>query len=172
METAVRPAPDEYAPYYGRYLALVPDGSIVETLRNQIAETIAVLGALPEAKGEHRYEPGKWSVKEVLGHVIDGERIFSYRALRFARRDETPLPGFEENLYVPAAMFGRRTIRSLLDEFRAVREATVQLFQNLDEEALSRSGIASENRMSVRALAWTIAGHERHHLGVLRERYL
>jgi uncharacterized damage-inducible protein DinB len=172
METTVRPAPDEYAPYYGRYIALVPDGPIVETLRSQIAETAALLGALPEAKGEHRYEPGKWSVKEVLGHVIDGERIFSYRALRFARRDETPLPGFDENLYVPAAAFGRRTIRNLLDEFRAVREATVQLFQNLDEEALSRSGIASENRMSVRALAWTIAGHERHHAGVLRERYL
>lgn len=172
METAVRPAPDEYAPYYGRYIALIPDGPIVETLRSQIAETTAVLGALPEAKGEHRYEPGKWSVKEVLGHVIDGERVFSYRALRFARRDETPLPGFDENLYVPAAGFSRRTIRSLLDEFRAVREATVHLYQNLDDEALSRSGIASENRMSVRALAWTIAGHERHHLGVLRERYL
>jgi uncharacterized damage-inducible protein DinB len=172
MGIAVRPAPDEYAPYYGRYIALIPDGPIVETLRSQIAETTAVLGALPEAKGEHRYEPGKWSVKEVLGHVIDAERVFSYRALRFARRDETPLPGFDEKLYVPAAAFGRRTIRSLLDEFRAVREATVHLFQNLDEEALSRSGIASENRMSVRALAWTIAGHERHHLGVLRDRYL
>ena len=172
METAVRPAPDEYAPYYGRYVKLVPDGPIVETLRSQIGETLAILGALPEAKGDHRYEPDKWSVKEVLGHLIDGERIFSYRALRFARRDETPLPGFEQDDYVPAASFGRRTLRSLLDEFRAVREATVHLYQHFDEEALSRSGIASETRMSVRALAWVIAGHERHHLGVLRERYL
>ena len=172
MKTAVRPAPDEYAPYYGRYIALVPDGPIVETLREQITETTALLSALPDAKAEHRYEPGKWSLKEVIGHVIDGERIFSYRALRFARRDETPLPGFEQDDYVPAGAFGRRTIRSLLDEFRVVREATVHLFQNLDEEALSRSGIASENRMSVRALAWVIAGHERHHRGVIRERYL
>jgi len=172
METAVRPAADEYAPYYGSYVRLVPDGPIVETLRNQISETMATLNALREEKGDHRYQPDKWSIKEVLGHVIDGERIFSYRALRFARRDETPLPGFEQNLYVPAAAFGRRTLRSLLDEFGAVREATVHLYRHLDEEALSRSGIASENRMSVRALAWVIAGHERHHLRVLRERYL
>jgi len=172
METAVRPSPAEYAPYYGRYVALVPDGPIVETLRTQIADTLSVLGALPEAKADHRYESGKWSVKDVVGHVIDGERVFSYRALRFARADETPLPGFEQDDYVVAARFDRRTLRSLLDEFRAVRDATIHLYDHLDEEALSRSGIASENRMSVRALAWVIAGHERHHLSVLRERYL
>jgi uncharacterized damage-inducible protein DinB len=151
---------------------LVPDGPIVETLRSQIAETTGLLRALPEAKGDHRYEPGKWSVKEVVGHLIDGERVFSYRALRFARQDETPLPGFEQDLFVSAASFDRRTLGSLLEEFGAVREATVHLFRHLDEEALSRSGIASENRMSVRALAWVIAGHERHHRGVLQERYL
>ena len=172
METAVRPAPNEYAPYYGRYIALVPDGPIVETLRDQIVETTTFLGSLPEAKGDHRYQPGKWSVKEVIGHMIDSERVFSYRALRFARRDETPLPGFEQDDYVPAGAFGRRTLRDLIEEFRAVREATVHLYRHLDEEALSRSGIANENRMSVRALAWSIAGHERHHVGVLRERYL
>jgi len=172
METAIRPAPNEYAPYYGRYIALVPDGPIVETLREQIGETTALLGSLPEAKGDHRYEPGKWSVKEVIGHLIDSERIFSYRALRFARRDETPLPGFEQDDYVPAGAFGRRTLRDLIEEFRTVREATLLFYRHLDEEALSRSGIASENRMSVRALAWSIAGHERHHVQVLRERYL
>ncbi|HKQ18531.1 MAG TPA: DinB family protein [Candidatus Eisenbacteria bacterium] len=172
METAVRPAPNEYAPYYGRYVALVPDGPIVETLRDQIGETAAFLGSLPEAKGDHRYEPGKWSVKDVIGHVIDGERVFSYRALRFARRDETPLPGFEQDDYVPAGAFGRRTLRDLIAEFRAVREATLHLYRHLDEEALCRTGIASENLMSVRALAWVIAGHERHHVGVIRERYL
>ena len=172
METRTRPAPDEYAPYYGRYIAAVPDGSIVETLRDQIGETVAFLGSLPEAKGDHRYEPGKWSVKEVIGHLIDSERVFSYRALRFARRDETPLPGFEQDDYVPAGAFGKRTLRDLADEFRTVREATLLLYRHLDEEALSRSGIASENRMSVRALAWCIAGHERHHIQVIRERYL
>ena len=172
METAVRPAATEYAPYYGRYVALVPDGPITETLRAQISETLSTLGALPEAKGDHRYEPGKWSVKDVIGHVIDGERVFSYRALRFARADETPLPGFEQDDYVVAAKFERRTLRGLLDELRTVRDATVHLYRHLDEAALSRSGIASENRMSVRALAWVIAGHERHHLQVLRERYL
>lgn len=172
METSTRPAPDEYAPYYGRYIAAVPDGSIVETLRDQIEETVALLGSLPEAKGDHRYEPGKWSVKEVIGHLIDSERVFSYRALRFARRDETPLPGFEQDDYVPAGAFGKRTLRDLAEEFRTVREATLHLYRHLDEEALSRSGIASENRMSVRALAWCIAGHERHHVKVIRERYL
>lgn len=172
METAVRPAPNEYAPYYGRYIALVPDGPIVETLRDQIVETTTFLASLPEAKGDHRYQPGKWSVKEVIGHMIDSERVFSYRALRFARRDETPLPGFEQDDYVPAGAFGRRTLRDLIEEFRAVREATVLLYRHLDEEALSRSGIANENRMSVRALAWSIAGHERHHARVIRELYL
>ena len=172
METAVRPASNEYAPYYDRYIKLVPDGPIVDTLRRQIAETTALLGALPESKGDHRYGPGKWSVKEVLGHVIDSERVFSYRALRFARGDEATLPGFDQDLYVPAGAFGRRTLRSLIGEFGTVRAATLLLYENLDEAALSRSGIAAEFRMSVRALAWTIAGHERHHVGVLRERYL
>jgi uncharacterized damage-inducible protein DinB len=172
METAVRPAANEYAPYYDRYVSLVPDGPIVETLRTQISETTGVLGAVPESRGDHRYEPGKWSVKGVLGHLIDGERIFSYRALRFARADETPLPGFEQDDYVPAGKFERRTIRDLLDEFRTVREGTVHLYRNLDDESLSRGGIAAGYRMSVRALAWVTAGHERHHLHVLKERYL
>jgi hypothetical protein len=172
MSTAIRPAPAEFAPFYGRYIDLVPDAPIVETLNAQIEETMSLLGALPESKGAHRYEPAKWSIKEVIGHLADSERIFAYRALRFARNDATPLPGFEENDYVPAANFGARSLQSLLDELRAVRKATVLLFDGLDEAAMDRRGTAAGNPVTVRALAYIIAGHERHHARILKERYL
>ena len=168
---SARPEATEHAPYYGKYTALVPDGSIVDTLRTQRAETTALLAAVPADREEHRYADGKWSVKEVVGHLADGERVFAYRLLRFSRGDETPLPGFDENTYVPAGAFGARTLRSLAEEFRAVREATLRLLEGLDERALSRIGVASDNAVTVRALAWIIAGHERHHVALLRERY-
>lgn len=167
-----RPAKDEYAPYYERYTSLVPEGDVVETLSRQLAETLALLGTVPEEKADSRYEPGKWSVKEVVGHIIDAERIFAYRALRFARGDRTPLPGFEQDGYIEAANFGARTLGDLADEFENVRRSTLKLFGNLDADAWLRRGAASDNEVSVRALAYIIAGHERHHVGVLRERYL
>jgi uncharacterized damage-inducible protein DinB len=167
-----RPASDEYAPYYEKYVSLVPDGNIVETLERQSAETLALLRSIPEEKASSRYEPGKWSIKEVVGHIIDTERVFAYRALRFARADATPLPGYEQDDYARAANFDARTLASLADDFERVRAATVSLLRPLDAEALKRRGTANDNPVSVRALAHIIAGHELHHVGILRERYL
>ena len=167
-----RPDPSEYNAYYGRYISLVPDGPIVDRLREQIGETLGVLRALPESRGEHRYAPGKWSIKEIVGHVADAERVFGYRTLRIARGDETPLPGFEQDDYVRNGGFGARTLRHLLDELETVRRGTVLLLEGLDESAMTRRGTASGFPVSVRALAYITAGHERHHLNVLRERYL
>jgi uncharacterized damage-inducible protein DinB len=167
-----RPGQDEYAPYYEKYVSLVPAGDVVETLERQAADTLALLRGVSEEKASSRYEEGKWSVKEVLGHITDGERIFAYRALRFARNDQTPLSGFEQDDYVRAADFDARTFASLVAEFESVRAATLTLLRSLDPEAWTRRGTASDNPVSVRALAHIIAGHELHHVGILRDRYL
>jgi len=166
-----RPVAAEYAPYYGRYIDKVPDGDLLRTLEDQGRETQAVLARLSEAKALHRYAPGKWSVKEVIGHVTDTERVYSYRALRFARGDATALPGFDENAWVPAGSFDARSLADLAAELDAVRRATLTLFRGLDAAALARRGTASDNAVSVRAIAWIIAGHERHHVALLHERY-
>ena len=172
MPAAHRPDPSEFVPYYGKYIGLVPDGSVVDSLETQIRETSALLRSVPDARASHRYAPGKWSVKEVVGHLADGERVFAYRALRFARNDGTPLPGFDENLYAANSGFDARPLGEVASEYEAVRQATLALFRGLGDEAWLRRGIASENPVSVRALAWIIAGHELHHRAVLRERYL
>jgi hypothetical protein len=169
---AARPSAEEYAPYYEKYVSLVPAGDVVETLERQGAETLALLRGLSEEQAASRYEPGKWSVKEVVGHIIDGERIFAYRALRFARGDRTPLPGFEQDDYVSGGDFDARTLSDLTDEFGHVRRATLALLRPLGEAEWRRTGTASDNEVSVRALAHIIAGHELHHLNVLRARYL
>jgi uncharacterized damage-inducible protein DinB len=171
-QTATRPAETEYLPYYHKYVALVPAGDVIETLQRQSADTLALLGSLDEAQGSHAYEPGKWSIKGVIGHVIDTERIFAYRALRFARNDQTPLPGYDQDDYGRAANFDARTLASLTDEFQSVRAATVALFRSLDDEAWPRRGQANNAEVSVRALAHIIAGHELHHVRIIRERYL
>jgi hypothetical protein len=167
-----RPEDDEYVPYYGKYISLVPDGDLVETLRTQIGETLSLLRAIPEARASYRYAPGKWSIKEVVGHIADVERIMTYRALRIARADATPLPGFDENMYVPAANFDARPLASLAHELEEVRRATVAFLETLDPEAAARRGSANNNEISARALAYVIAGHERHHVEILRKRYL
>jgi uncharacterized damage-inducible protein DinB len=167
-----RPSPEEHAPYYSRYIELVPGEDPLRALREGAEETRRLLEPLPESRADTRYAEGKWSVKEVLVHVADTERVFAYRALRFARRDETPLPGFDENRWVAGLSMSGRTLPSLGDELRSVREASLALFGNLDEEAWDRSGLANDVRMSVRAAAWVIAGHEIHHRNILRERYL
>ncbi len=173
MATTARVRPDatEYAPFYARYVADVPEGDVVATLRESGREIVAALGAIPESRGGFRYAPEKWSVREVVGHVIDAERIFGYRALRLARADETPLPGFEENEYVRSAGSDARTLTDLVDELRIVREGTVRLFASLPDEAWARRGVVNGREVSVRALAFITAGHARHHLAVLRERY-
>ena len=132
---------------------------------------ISTLLAVPRARWTHRYAPGKWSVSEVVGHLADTERIFAYRALRFARNDATPLAGFDENQFVPPANFDARPLPDLAEELRAVRLASVALFRRLDDAALARRGTANQVEITVRALPWIIAGHERHHVAVLKERY-
>jgi len=167
-------APDasEYAQYYGRYITLVGGNDVVAALEDQPRETLALLSSLSEEQGDYRYAPDKWSIKEMLGHVIDGERVFSYRALRFARNDQTPLASFEQDDYVRAAGSADRRLADLIEEFVCVRHATVWLFQTLSPEAWMRRGIASDNPVSVRAIAYIIAGHELHHRRMLREKYL
>ena len=167
-----RPQADEYATYYGNYISKVPEGDLLALLATQIGDTLKVLRGIPEARGTHRYAPDKWSIKEVVGHLCDTERIMSYRALRIARADATPLPGFEQNDYVPMGGFDARTLADLAEEFAAVRQATLHLFRHLDPAALMRRGTASGNPFTPRALAYVIAGHERHHVGILKAKYL
>jgi len=169
---ATKPQSDEYAPYYGRYIDLVPPGSIIATLQQQLAETRGLLARLAEEKAGYRYAPGKWSIKEVIGHVADSERVFAYRALRFARNDATPLPGFEQDGYVTNGKFDRRPLRELGNEYEHVRIASIDLFAPLAEDEWTKRGIANAVEVSVRALAWIIAGHEIHHRNVLQEKYL
>jgi uncharacterized damage-inducible protein DinB len=165
-----RPESNEYAPYYGKYVSLVSEGDIVVTLEKQLPDTLALL-APREADGDFRYAPGKWSVKEALGHVIDTERVFSYRALRIARNDKTPLAGFEQDDYVKYGQFAQASLAALLEEFSSVRKASVALFRGLDEAAWTRRGMASNNEVTVRALAYMIAGHELHHRGIFQQKY-
>jgi hypothetical protein len=165
-----KPQPDEHVEYYARYIKLVGEDAL-GALRAQSASTPRLLSGLSEAQAMHRYAPGKWSVKEVVGHIIDGERVFSYRALRIARADTTPLPGFDENAWVPAGHFDRRSMPDLVSDYQTQRAATVALFSSFDDEALTRRGTANDSPISVRALAHIIAGHELHHVGLLRERY-
>lgn len=167
-----RPDADEHAPYYAKYIDLVPDGDLAETLERQEREAAAFLRAVPRELQEHRYAEGKWSVKEVVGHLADAERIFAYRALRIARGDATPLASFDENAYVPAGGFGAREYSSLVDEWVTVRMATLSLFRSLTDEQVGRRGVASDNPVSVRALGYIMAGHVIHHLALLRDRYL
>ena len=166
-----RPAAGEFIPYYGTYISRVPAGNLTAILTAQRAATQRLLTPLDDARALHRYAPGKWSVKDVVGHLADAERVFSYRALRFARGDAAPLAGFDENTYVPAGGFDRRPFASILEEFSAVRGATIALFGSLDEQAWTRQGTANAAAISVRALGWIIAGHEIHHVAILRERY-
>jgi uncharacterized damage-inducible protein DinB len=167
-----KPESNEYAAYYEKYVSLVPDGELVETLERQGAETLALLRPLSEERGAHRYEDGKWSVKQVVGHINDGERIFAYRALAIARGEHAPLPGMDQDQYMAGVDFDARTLQDLLEEFETVRGSTVHLLRHLSAEAWARRGTASDNEVTVRALAYIIAGHEAHHVRVLKERYL
>lgn len=166
-----RPAQNEYLPYYEKYIRRVPDGDIIEMLARNADTLIGLLRQQPPEMADYAYAEGKWTVKEVIGHLCDSERIFTNRLLRFGRGDETPLPGFDENAYTPAGQFGERTLESLLEEFAAVRQATIALIGGMPEEAWSRSGVANDAAVSTRALAYIIAGHELHHHAILVERY-
>ncbi|MDX6695140.1 MAG: hypothetical protein QOF02_2743 [Blastocatellia bacterium] len=167
-----RPATGEYNPYYDKYISLVPDEDVLAVLRSQLESTLATLGGIDDEQANTGYAPGKWSIKELVGHVIDGERVFAYRALRFARGDQTPLNGFEQDDFVVGGNFNALRLSDLAEEFEHVRKATLSLFGHLSEEAWQRSGVASDSLVSVRALAYIMAGHEAHHMRILRERYL
>src|SRR6202050_866558 len=165
------PQPDEYAPYYGRYISLVQGEDILSILDQQRRQTMMVLTCRDEKEGNFRYAPEKWSAKEVLGHLCDTERIFAYRALRISRADATPLAGFEQDDYVRNGPFAHRPLADRVEDFIAVRRSTLSLLRNLEEAAWSRRGIANKNEISVRALAYIIAGHELHHRRILEEKY-
>ena len=168
-----RPEPSEYAPYQKTYLELVPEEDILQCLERQLPENIAVRESLPESRGDYSYAPGKWTLKEVLGHIADAERVLSYRALRIARGDATPLASFDQDAWVRHAGCAQRTARSLLEEMRAVRQATLSLFRSLEPAALLRRGTTDTgNPFTVRAVPYIIVGHERHHLRIIRDRYL
>lgn len=166
------PEPNEYAEYYGKYISLVPDGDINATLAAQFEDTLKLLRSIPESKALHAYAPGKWTIKQAIGHVTDTERIMSYRALRIGRGDTINLPGFEQDNFVANTDFNARTLADLIDEFAAVRQATRHLFKHFSDAEWQRIGTASDNPVSARALAYIIAGHELYHNALLRERYL
>ena len=169
--TVARPQAGEYSPYYDRYISLVPGEDILNALDEQRRQTMTLLCGRDEEDGDFRYAPGKWSAKEVLGHVCDTERVFAYRAMRISRADTTPLEGFEQDDYVRHGPFAKRPLEDLVEDFIAVRRATLSLLRNLDEAAWSRRGIANKNEVSVRGLAYIIAGHELHHRRILEEKY-
>jgi DinB superfamily len=166
-----RPERSEYAPYYERYISLVAGADILQTLDAQRRQTMMLLCGRDEADGEFRYAPDKWTAKEVLGHLCDTERIFAYRALRIARADHSPIEGFEQDDYVRNGPFATAPLAELIEDYIAVRHATLTLFRNLDEPAWSRRGIANRHEVSARALAYIIAGHELHHRRILAEKY-
>jgi uncharacterized damage-inducible protein DinB len=173
MRKIAKPEEGEYAPYAIMYIGLLPDdGLVLEHLRDNLKATTDFILSLPEEKLYHRYAEGKWTVKEILAHVVDDERIYAYRALRFARNDRTELPGFEQDDYALHSGANGRDVKDILKEFAAVRLATIALFEGLRDESLKRSGVASGNVMSVRAAAYHIAGHELRHVRIIRERYL
>lgn len=167
-----RPAKTEYNSYYQPYVDESPGEDVLAALVAQRDSTAALLAKVPENKAGYRYAPGKWTLREVIGHLADSERVISYRALRVARADATPLPSFDEDAWMAPANFERRALAEVAAEFRAVRESTLALFRGFDAEAWPRVGTASNHPISARALAWIISGHEAHHVRVLRERYL
>jgi len=172
MLPMTRPEKTEYDPYYEKYVSLVPDTDIVAALAAQPTELQDIFIALPEEKGTYAYAEGKWSLKEVISHLIDAERIFAYRALRISRGDETPIEGFEQDGYIENSHANDRSFGDLLEEFNLLRRANLLLFNNLRDDGWSRLGTASGAGVSVRALAHIMAGHVLHHVNVLRERYL
>ena len=172
MMTQKRPQKTDYAGFFEKYVALVPGGDFLEILEEQHAGLLHMLSPLSDRQADFRYESGKWSIKEVLGHLSDAERIFSYRLLRIARGDQTPLPAFEQDDYMAPGNFPARQLADLLDESSAVRRASIALIRSLDDKAWLRRGTVSGKEITALALAFIIAGHQRHHRNILEERYL
>ena len=172
IHRTTRPSQDEYAPFYAGYVASVPDGDVLETLSHSLEGALDLLGSVSEEVAESAYAPGKWTLKELVQHCTDAERIFTYRILRIGRGDTTDLPGWDEQTYAPASRANDRTMQSLADELRTVREATLSLLEGLPEDAWTMRGRANGMEMTVRGITWITAGHLLHHLRIVRERYL
>ena len=164
----------EYAPYFERYiqLSVLKSKTIIENLENAQDEFERVLRHLPDEKHSYSYAAGKWTLKELIQHIIDTERVFCYRALSFARNDQTPLPGFDQDVFIDNDTANERDYYDLLDEMKVLRESSIQLFKSFSKEALLRIGVASDNKMSVRALGYLFSGHQIHHINIVKERYL
>ncbi|HKL19435.1 MAG TPA: DinB family protein [Halalkalibaculum sp.] len=167
----MRPQPEEYGAFYEGYIEEVGSGDIIDILKDQMHETYTLINSLTAKQSRYRYAEGKWTVKEVIGHLIDSERIFAYRGLCFARNETKSQPGYDQDAYVEEGNFKERSLQSLGDEYFSLRNATIILFNSFTEEVLLRKGTANDNTFSVRALAYIIAGHERHHLKVLEDKY-
>jgi DinB superfamily len=165
-----RPTASEFASFYAGYIGKVPDSGPVGLLSDQIA-ALEKLRAVPDEKGNYRYADGKWTVKEVIGHIADAERVFTYRLTRIARGDQTPLAGFDENAWAKTAPHGTRKMSSVVDELIAIRRASLALIDSLDESSIGNTGVANNNPVSARAICWILAGHTQHHLDILAERY-
>ncbi len=167
-----RPEINEFDPYYNTYVSLIEGDSVMEQLDAQPPELRAMFDNVPDSRGNYSYAKGKWTIKELLSHLIDGERIFAYRILRISRADETPIEGFEQDGYIENSNANNRSFSDLLDEFDLQRRANMKMLRNLSDDAARRIGTASENTVSVRALVYIMAGHVRHHINILHERYL
>lgn len=167
-----RPSRDEFTQYYGTYIDLVPEGNLESILQTQFEETRRLLSTISEEQANYRYEAGKWTLKEVVGHIADTERIMSYRLLCIARGDKLPLAGYDEIEYVKEAVFPVRKLTDVVEEYAAVRQATMALLRGVPYHAWTRTGVANYSRLSARALAYIIAGHELHHRSIIEERYL
>ena len=172
MTTIAKPQPGEYKPFSGAYIGLVADNIQLSLLQTEFENMKLFLLSIPEEKLLYRYAEGKWTIKEMLVHMIDTERIFSYRALRMARNDKTGLPGFEQNDYVPFSNANNRSREEIVNEFEAVRTGTYLLFQNFDDAAWDRSTLVDHHPVNVRAMLYLIIGHARHHLKIIKEKYL
>jgi len=173
MRKIEKPKDGEFPPYAKMYIKLLPDdGLLLEHLKENFDKTKEFILSLSEEKLTYRYAKNKWTIKEILVHIIDDERIYAYRALCFARNDKTELPGFEQDDYATFSNANERSIENILNEYEAVRNATITLFESFDETALLRDGIANKNRATVRALGYHLAGHELHHINIIKEKYL
>ncbi len=172
MNALGRPGPEEVNAYFARYIDLADGRDLLEALANASEQVRATAQRIPSEKAGYRYAAGKWTIEQLMQHVVDTERIFTYRALCFARKDATELPGFEENDYADATADSDKGLRRILAEHDAVRNATIELFRGFNDDELLRKGTANGNRFSVRALGWATAGHAMHHVKVLHERYL
>ena len=170
--TIEKPKAEDAPKYYQNYLSLISENNLADALQNSMNNTLKFISSIPKEKEEHRYAEGKWTVKEVFGHIIDCERILAYRATRFSRKDSTDLPGFEQDNYAPNANTSQRTLAEMADEYKAVRQASIALFSYMTPDMLDFKGTANKTVVTARSIGWFIAGHDIHHCKVIKERYL